>query len=226
MSPVGTALPAPTAAAFDSSGRWPHMRQLRTELAALVADLGPTWTTRGPDAVAEAASLTARSYRRLTVCVYTPLGRDEAHLGWFQAEPLGEAITRLLAHLPGSRLAEEIPRSWPSTVEWGSRTPGWSLTALRVQRTTSFLWREREQVWDANEVAAHLGIARKTWRSYVDQRAAGAPIPLGRTALVGTDGRTRLVDVWDPDRVTSWDEARPGHGGRPPAVTPGDRPQL
>ena len=211
-----TTLPAPSADALSAGGRWPHMPALRTELRALVADLNPIHTTRGPDAMTQAESLKRRSYQRLTVGVYTPLGRDEVHLGWLLEPALSEAVARLIAHLPGSRLAQNPPHSWLRTVEWGSRTPGWTPTALRVDRNAGErTWRERDQLWTAQQIQEHIGINTSTWRSYVARRDAGAPIALGTIREVDHLGITRTLSVWECDTVLAWHAGRPGKGGRP-----------
>lgn len=220
-----TTLPAPTADAMDDAGRWPHMPALRSEVGTLLADLDIRRTTRGPDAAATAQAWHDAGWRRLVVAVYAPLGRDEVMPGWLSPENLRTAVDRLLAWLPGSRYIDPergpVTRGGPASpyIAWGSRDPGWTPTAVRVERTLSGEWRERDQLWTATDVADHCGITRSAWDAYVSRRDAGAPLALGTIVEADARGHRRPTRVWGSDVVTAWHTARPGKGGRPRKTT-------
>lgn len=220
MSQQQTALPPPTEGNFDEPApspyaKWPHMHQLRRELAALVEDLDPQWAPvrGGEEGPAWAESMVRSGYRRLMVGVYAPRGRDEVMLGWFPKERLREVIDRCLAYLPGSR---EL--NWGSNaadslaVAWGSRDPGWTPTAIWVRKWITGEWREPEDLWDAEQCAEYCGISPATWRSYVSRQDAGAPTAFGDAHRPGV---RRPVTVWERQQVVDWHQSRPGKGGRP-----------
>lgn len=210
---ITTQLPPPTAAAFISTGRWPHMPALRTELRALVADLDPETIPRTKLDPEVAQTLCDAGWCRVIVGVYAPIARDEVFLGWYPPETYRDVVGRVLAHLPGARLPDERLYEGSVMIEWGSRTPGWTPTALLVRRSMTVAWREPDAVWDAAQCAAHCGITASTWRSYVSRRDAGIPIPLGDARLPGRHG---AITVWDRQAVIDWNGDRPGRGGRPP----------
>jgi hypothetical protein len=214
---MATALPAPTADAL-TGGRWPHMRELRRELQALVSDLDPRHTTPGVGARDEAEAMVRAGWHRVMVGVYTPAaGRDEVMLGWYSQQQTREVIDRVVAHLPGARVPREALIEGSVMIEWGSRTPGWTPTAVPIRRSLSIAWREPGAIWTAQQSAEHCGIAPRTWSSYIARRDAQIPLPLGDTTL---PGRTRPVPVWDRQAVIDWHAARPGKGGRPRVGAP------
>ena len=59
--------------------------------------------------------------------------------------------------------------------------------------------------WTTTDVADYLGVTVSTVSAYRNRQQMPAP---DRTI-----GRTH---VWTPARIIEWNEARPGHGGRPP----------
>jgi len=216
---VSTSQPAPTVEHLTVRGGYPReaLRALTNELDELVADLAPVHLPSGastllPDEVA--AMIAGR--RRVAAAVYTPGGGLDLHsLGWLPDGDVDTATARIVAHLPGARIEHERPAgTHPQavTVAWGSRTPGWSPTAVHVTRNLTSTWRERDELVTAPEAAKLVGIAPVTWRAYVARSDAGVPRPLG-TAPVGPGGRT--LDVWDRQQITAWHDARPGKGGRP-----------
>lgn len=210
--PAVTSLPAPTAEALTPEGRWPHMLELRTELTALVADLEPATIPAGPDAREAAQRLLGDGWRRVMVGVYASLGREEVMLGWYPTDRVPAVVDRVLAYLPGAREREPEHAEDSMRITWGSRTPGWSPTAVWVVRGVTTTWREPGDLWDAARCAEHCGISTDTWRSYVTRRNAGAPIAYGETVL---PGQTRRTLVWDRQQVIDWHAGRPGKGGRP-----------
>jgi hypothetical protein len=223
-----TTLPPPTAEHLTATGLYPRaqMQALGRELDALVADLHPAGLPKGTSRLStEEADALIAGRVRVGVGVYAPGGMDLHSLGWLPAPSARQSAARIVAHLPGARVEDERAAGAAERaimIQWGSRTPGWTPTAIPVTRGLTMLWREREQVWTASEVAEHLGIARGTWRSYVTRGDADAPRPLGTIGEVGADRRTRRVDVWDPQVVAAWRAARPGHGGRPPRRPDGE----
>jgi len=67
-----------------------------------------------------------------------------------------------------------------------------------------------EDWWTTADVLDYLrsvgsGISRSTWSTYVARGQAPA-----------ADGRVGAYPVWRPATVKSWQESRPGHGGRKP----------
>lgn len=223
-----TTLPPPTIEHLTTTGLYPReqMRGLGRELDALVADLHPAGLPKGTRALSQEDADTLIDGRvRVSVGVYAPGGMDMHSLGWLPGLVARQATDRIVAHLPGARVEDERPARATERaimVQWGSRTPGWTPTAIPVHRGLTYSWREREDLWTATEVAEHLGIARGTWGGYVRRGDADAPAALGTIREVGTDGRTRRVDVWDRDVVTAWHASRPGHGGRPPGRHAGE----
>src|SRR5437763_15614244 len=63
-----------------------------------------------------------------------------------------------------------------------------------------------QESWPADQCAAHAGITISTWRDYVADYRAPAPLP-------GYDPHTGRK-TWDPATVRSWHSARPGQGAR------------
>jgi hypothetical protein len=63
-----------------------------------------------------------------------------------------------------------------------------------------------QERWTADQCAAHAGITTSTWRDYVADHRAPAPLP-------GYDPHTGRK-TWDPDTVRSWHTHRPGQGAR------------
>ncbi len=202
-----TALPAPTGTPGALMGQYPYRDELVGELRALVAGLDPQ---RIDDRDPQVLDRYERTHAPLRVGVYMPGGaRFSVHLGWYpQGEVWRQAAAAVLAHLPGARLVEDS--TW--AVQWGSRTPGWSPTAVCVVRSTQIAWREPGDLWDTAACAEHCGITASTWRAYRARRDASVPIPLGEALLPGA---SRPAPVWDRQRVIDWNAARPGKGGRP-----------
>jgi hypothetical protein len=63
------------------------------------------------------------------------------------------------------------------------------------------------ETWDADQVAAYLGVRPATWRDY---RSDGrGPEPVGAEIR---DGRAR--QVWSADEVRAWHAGRSGRGWR------------
>lgn len=62
------------------------------------------------------------------------------------------------------------------------------------------------QGWTAQQCATHAGITTSTWRDYVADHRAPAPLP-------GYDPNTGRK-TWDPDTVRTWHAHRPGQGAR------------
>lgn len=224
-----TALPPPTAEHLDRFGVWPreHMRALARELDDLTADLDRVHLPPGASQLpaGEIATLVAGRIR-VMVGVYAPGGMTMHSLGWIPREQVPEANDRVLTYLPGAREQSERPRGpgyRPNAlmIQWGSRRPNWSPTAVFVDRgfmPEANLWREAHTLWTVAQVAEHLGVQASTVRSYLARRDAGIPSPLG-DAPVGPHGRR--VEVWDAQKVIDWHAARPGKGGRPPKASRG-----
>ena len=63
-----------------------------------------------------------------------------------------------------------------------------------------------QERWTADQCATHAGITTSTWRDYVADHRAPAPLP-------GYDPHTGRK-TWDPTTVRSWHSARPGQGAR------------
>jgi len=63
-----------------------------------------------------------------------------------------------------------------------------------------------QQRWTAEQCAAHAGIATSTWRDYVADHRAPAPLP-------GYDPGTGRK-TWDAVTVRAWHAGRPGQGAR------------
>jgi len=63
-----------------------------------------------------------------------------------------------------------------------------------------------QERWTADECAAHAGITTSTWRDYVADHRAPAPLP-------GYDPHTGRR-TWDPATVRTWHTRRPGQGAR------------
>jgi hypothetical protein len=207
----------PDAGHLDAAGRYPRelMRALSKELDVLVADLRPA--AGGP-----AGAVPPPGHLRLEVAVRGPGGTRMHHLGVLPTGRATAAVPRLVAHLPGARIEERraddgAPEA--TVVVWGAAEPDWTPTAVAVVEDVHRLWRERDQVWTATEVARRLGIARDTWGAYVRRHDAGAPPPLGTIVEAGTDGIRRRQDVWAAQAVTAWHATRPGHGGHPRRAT-------
>jgi len=215
-----TTIPPPTAEHSDADGHWPraHRWALGRELDALASDVDvvhlPSGARSLPDD--EVAALVAGRVR-VGVAVYSPAGMMHMHsLGWVPRTDAPALTQRILDHLPGARVEDERPdgaQPQAIMVLWGSRRPGWTPTAVHVQRGIGSDWREREDLLTAPEVAEFVGVTASTWRSYQARRDASVPGSLG-TAPVGPHGRA--LEVWDREHVMSWHASRPGKGGRPP----------
>lgn len=211
-----TALVPPTAEHLDAVGRYPRdlARALAHELDALMAPLRPV---RG-----HAAGEVAPGHVRLEAAVRGPGGARTHELGWLPPRQAAVAAARLVGHLPGGRVEDvraDDGTPEATVVVWGAAEPGWTPTAVAVLHDVHRVWRERDQVWTATEVARRLGIARDTWGAYVRRHDAGAPRPLGTIVEAGTDGVRRRQDVWAATAVTAWHATRPGHGGHPRGTT-------
>jgi hypothetical protein len=63
-----------------------------------------------------------------------------------------------------------------------------------------------QERWTADQCAEHVGITTSTWRDYVADGRAPAPLP-------GYDPHTGRK-TWDPTTVRSWHTHRPGQGAR------------
>ena len=63
-----------------------------------------------------------------------------------------------------------------------------------------------QEHWTAEQCAAHAGITTSTWRDYVADGRAPAPLP-------GYDPDTGRK-TWDPATVRTWQAHRPGQGTR------------
>jgi hypothetical protein len=63
-----------------------------------------------------------------------------------------------------------------------------------------------QERWTAEQCAAHAGITTSTWRDYVADHRAPAPLP-------GYDPHTGRK-TWDPATVRAWHAQRPGQGTR------------
>jgi hypothetical protein len=63
-----------------------------------------------------------------------------------------------------------------------------------------------QERWTADQCAAHAGITTSTWRDYVADHRAPAPLP-------GYDPHTGRK-TWDATAVRSWHSQRPGQGAR------------
>ena len=63
-----------------------------------------------------------------------------------------------------------------------------------------------QERWTAEQCAQHVGITTSTWRNYVADHRAPAPLP-------GYDPHTGRK-TWDPDTVRTWHTHRPGQGTR------------
>ena len=63
-----------------------------------------------------------------------------------------------------------------------------------------------QERWTADQCAAHAGITTSTWRDYVADHRAPAPLP-------GYDPDTGRK-TWDPATVRAWYTGRPGQGAR------------
>lgn len=74
------------------------------------------------------------------------------------------------------------------------------MTGYGVTVTTK---RDADELWTADDVAAHCGMTARTFRSYVSRGQAPAPDR--------TYGRTPL---WRPDTIEAWHASRPGRGWR------------
>ena len=64
----------------------------------------------------------------------------------------------------------------------------------------------QQERWTAKQCAAHVGIGVSTWRDYVADHRAPAP-------LSGYDPDTGRK-TWDPVTVRAWHAGRPGQGAR------------
>lgn len=145
-------------------------------------------------------------------------GWTRVPLGWYPPDGVVPVVVeRVLAHLPGARLLPRDEHGRPR-IAWGDTEPGWPPTPLSVDRHLTRVWRERDQVWDANEVAGNLGISRSTWTTYVARHEAGVPLALEEIRQHRGNWPMR-VTVWDPATVTAWHEQRPRQG-RPPTAAP------
>jgi len=83
-----------------------------------------------------------------------------------------------------------------------------SLTTLTPspRQTLTFFPRSTQERWTAEQCAAHAGITTSTWRDYVADHRAPAPLP-------GYDPHTSRK-TWDPATVRTWHTAHPGQGAR------------
>jgi hypothetical protein len=63
-----------------------------------------------------------------------------------------------------------------------------------------------QERWTADQCATHAGITTSTWRDYVADHRAPAPLP-------GYDPHTGRK-TWDPTTVRTWHSSRPGQGAR------------
>ena len=63
-----------------------------------------------------------------------------------------------------------------------------------------------QERWTADQCASHAGITTSTWRDYVADHRAPAPLP-------GYDPHTGRK-TWDPATVRAWHSHRPGQGAR------------
>jgi hypothetical protein len=63
-----------------------------------------------------------------------------------------------------------------------------------------------QERWTADQCAAYVGITTSTWRDYVADHRAPAPLP-------GYDPDTGRK-TWDPATVRGWHAHRPGQGAR------------
>jgi hypothetical protein len=63
-----------------------------------------------------------------------------------------------------------------------------------------------QERWTADQCAAHAEITTSTWRDYVADHRAPAPLP----GYDPTTGRK----TWDPATVRTWHTQRPGQGAR------------
>jgi hypothetical protein len=63
-----------------------------------------------------------------------------------------------------------------------------------------------QERWTADQCATHAGITTSTWRDYVADHRAPAPLP-------GYDPDTGRK-TWDPATVRDWHAHRPGQGAR------------